>query len=109
GILTASTTTALAFYAAMLADFQAVAELGWIAGSGVLLCAISCLTVMPALLRLIDRRDRPKQRATAPTTDNKVWLPSLAMRPRLVIGVSLGLAVALGALATRIGYDHNLL
>ena len=32
-------TTALAFFAAMLADFQAVAELGWIAGSGVLLCA----------------------------------------------------------------------
>src|SRR5262249_31916942 len=42
GTLTAALTTALAFYAAMLADFQAVAELGWIAGSGVLLCALSC-------------------------------------------------------------------
>ncbi len=58
GILTAGTTTALAFYAAMLADFQAVAELGWIAGSGVLLCAFSCFIVMPPLLRLVDRRDR---------------------------------------------------
>ncbi len=38
-ILTAATTTALAFFAAMLADLKAVAELGWIAGSGVLLCA----------------------------------------------------------------------
>src|SRR5262249_39346432 len=45
-----------AFFAAMLADFQAVAELGWIAGSGVLLCALSCFTVMPALLTLFDRR-----------------------------------------------------
>ena len=45
GIVTAAPTTALAFYAAMLADFQAVAELGWIAGSGVLLCALACFTV----------------------------------------------------------------
>src|SRR5207249_6329429 len=30
GTLTAALTTAVAFYAAMLADFQAVAELGWI-------------------------------------------------------------------------------
>src|SRR5204863_8297945 len=39
GILTASFSTALAFFAAMLADFQAGAELGWIAGCGVLFCA----------------------------------------------------------------------
>ena len=39
GNLTAAMTLALAFYAAVLADFQAVAELGWIAGCGVLLCA----------------------------------------------------------------------
>ena len=53
-ILTAAVTTALAFFAAMLADFKAVAELGWIAGSGVLLCALSCFIVMPALLTIFD-------------------------------------------------------
>lgn len=117
GILTAATTTALAFYAAMLADFQAVAELGWIAGSGVLLCAFSCFTVMPALLRLVDRRDRPKQTPVGaglptgpqPAANNAVWLPGLAMRPRLVIAVSVGLTVALAACALRATYDHNLL
>ena len=40
GNLTAASTLALAFFAAMLADFKAVAELGWIAGCGVL-CAPS--------------------------------------------------------------------
>ncbi len=40
GNLTAALTLALAFFAAVLADFQAVAELGWIAGCGVL-CAPS--------------------------------------------------------------------
>src|SRR5919109_3233832 len=56
GNLTAATALALAFFAAMFADFQAVAELGWIAGCGVLLCALSCFTVLPALLRILDRR-----------------------------------------------------
>src|SRR5207245_2328781 len=35
GNLTAATTLALAFFAAILADFRAVSELGWIAGCGV--------------------------------------------------------------------------
>ena len=56
GNLTAASTLALAFFAAILADFKAVAELGWIAGCGVLLCALACFTVLPALLMLFDRR-----------------------------------------------------
>src|SRR5205807_6660955 len=56
GNLTAASTLALAFFAAILADFKAVAELGWIAGCGVLLCAFACFTVLPALLMIFDRR-----------------------------------------------------
>src|SRR5262249_52975219 len=47
---------ALAFFAATFADFRAVAELGWIAGCGVLLCALACFTVLPALFMVLDRR-----------------------------------------------------
>src|SRR5262249_4770116 len=90
--------------------------------------AFSCFTVMPALLKLVDRRpqvanveDRldswrrlalfnpqaspPKLRA-APERN---WLPLLARRPWAVIGVSVLLTVALGAGACRVYYDHNLL
>jgi uncharacterized protein len=107
-ILTAAGATALAFFAAMLADFQAVAELGWIAGSGVLLCALSCFTVLPALLRLVDRRDAPRP-ALIPIRTRAPWLPALARRPRWVIGVSLALTAVLAVFAFRITYDHNLL
>jgi hopanoid biosynthesis associated RND transporter like protein HpnN len=107
-ILTAAGATALAFFAAMLADFQAVAELGWIAGSGVLLCALSCFTVMPALLRVVDRRDNP-QASIIPISTCAAWLPALARRPRWVIGVSLTLTAVLAVFALRITYDHNLL
>jgi hopanoid biosynthesis associated RND transporter like protein HpnN len=112
-ILTAATTTALAFYAAMLADFQAIAELGWIAGSGVLLCAFSCFLVLPALLKTLDRRRAPARPAAVlpldPGGSRRVWLPALAGRPRWIIGVSLGLTVVLAAFALRVRYDHNLL
>jgi hopanoid biosynthesis associated RND transporter like protein HpnN len=106
--LTAGLTTALAFYAAMLADFQAVAELGWIAGSGVLLCAVACFVVMPAALRLFDRRTRPL-RIAVPTETGLAWLPTLASRPRWVLGAGVLATVVCGIFALRIDYDHNLL
>jgi hypothetical protein len=41
----------------MLADLQAVTELGWIAGCGVLLCAMSCFIVVPAPWQLQSARE----------------------------------------------------
>ncbi|HEX4610852.1 MAG TPA: MMPL family transporter [Urbifossiella sp.] len=110
-ILTAAATTALAFFATMFADFKAVAELGWIAGSGVLLCAASCLTVVPAAQVLLDRRRAaPACRSgTIPFPTAGAWLPGLAGRPRAVLAGGAVLLVAAAACAARLGYDHNLL
>jgi predicted RND superfamily exporter protein len=100
----------------MLADFQAVAELGWIAGSGVLFCALSCFTVLPAILCLFDRRLPDPSKAsllrlgTLPRLGfSDTWLPALARRPRWVIRIGLGLTAILGLFAFRVAYDHNLL
>lgn len=122
GTLTAALTTALAFYAAMLADFQAVTELGWIAGSGVLLCALSCFTVLPALLKLCDRRGRNRElegprailrfhRAGRRLAERPaaIWLPGLAGRSGWVLGASVAGAIILAVYAGRVSYDHNLL
>jgi hopanoid biosynthesis associated RND transporter like protein HpnN len=127
GNLTAATALALAFFAAMLADFRAVAELGWIAGCGVLFCALACFTVLPAVLMLADRRglvvdggrwtvdgERILRLFTVhrpPSTVHQAagWLPRLSARPWLVIGTTAALAAGLGIFATRVQYDHNLL
>jgi predicted RND superfamily exporter protein len=118
GTLTAALTTALAFYAAMLADFQAVAELGWIAGSGVLLCALACFTVLPAFLTLTDWRRgtngglRIANLATDPQPAiGTVWLPRLlgTHRAGWVVLAGLGITAFLAFWATRLDYDHNLL
>lgn len=114
-ILTAAVTTALAFFAAMLADFQAVAELGWIAGSGILLCALACFTVLPALICLTARFSQKKAEKEPDATvlpftpAPPAWLPTLGKHPRWVIAAGVVLVLYFGAHACRIGYDHNLL
>jgi hopanoid biosynthesis associated RND transporter like protein HpnN len=123
GNLTAATTLALAFFAAMFADFQAVAELGWIAGCGVLLCAFACFTILPALLMLFDRRpgfgerpasagclklEQPADAGRSPSQD--AWLPGLARCAGWVVFAGIALTIALGYSAWRgVKYDHNLL
>lgn len=115
-ILTASITTACAFFAAMLADLQAVTELGWIAGCGVLFCACSCFLVAPALLTIFDYRLCPKEAADAMVLPlqchqaaRREWLPALMRRPRFVMAVCAFAAIVCAGYAMRIHYDHNLL
>ncbi len=60
-VTTSAVTTAAAFYATTLVELKGFAELGWIAGSGILLSAISMQLVLPALLSLYDRR-RPREK-----------------------------------------------
>jgi uncharacterized protein len=113
-IATAAVTTGLAFFAIMLADFKAVAELGWIAGSGMLLCATSCLLLMPAMLVLVDRRNQALA-IDPPSTSPRIlpfpaaWLPGVANRPRLALATGAVLLVACGWFSLRLAYDHNLL
>jgi len=124
GNLTAAATLSLAFFAAMLADFQAVAELGWIAGCGVLLCAFACFTVLPALLMVFDRRgsiategalrvvgmDGTSHVALEGKTErDDRWRPLFGGRPRWVLAGGALATLALALFACRIHYDHNLL
>ncbi|MBA4187679.1 MAG: hypothetical protein C0467_06625 [Planctomycetaceae bacterium] len=115
-IVTAAATTGLAFFAVMLVDFKAVVELGWIAGSGVLFCAASCVLLMPALIVLLERHRATQSAgvalpapllATIPLS--ATWAPTLARHPRLVLGAGAVLLLVCGSFATRLKYDHNLL
>ncbi len=54
-ITTGAITTAVAFFSAGLTNFTGVAELGIIAGGGILLCAVAELTMLPAAIALMDR------------------------------------------------------
>lgn len=55
-IMTSAATTAAAFFATTLVELKGFAELGWIAGNGVIISALSMLFVLPAFLFLWDNR-----------------------------------------------------
>lgn len=48
-------TTSLAFFMALLTDFRGLQELGFVAGTGIVLCLLAMSVVLPALLVLFDR------------------------------------------------------
>lgn len=69
--VTGAITTVVAFYSLILTDFKGLVELGFITGSGLLLCLVAAFTVLPALLILYEAR-----------TDARV-----ASRPAIFLGV----------------------
>lgn len=106
-IIAAALTTALAFYAVMLSDFRGLVELGFIAGSGMLLCLFGSFTVLPAILALSE-----KHRTIPPG----VWrafahdpLHSLKRFPRLILGAIAVLTLAGVFLLAKPSFDYNLL
>ena len=116
GIVTAAVTTALAFLCATLTRFLGVAELGIIAGGGILLCALATFVVLPALVSLADQSVEPRR---LPTPFQGNVLRTLTSRfPLVVLLASLGVIVGVGVNAVGIGeegieprvhYDYNLL
>jgi hopanoid biosynthesis associated RND transporter like protein HpnN len=106
-ITTGAITTAIAFFAAGLTSFKGVAELGIIAGGGILLCAIAQLVLLPACIGLVDRSGwgvrMPKPLGV------HAWIAPFFKVPRLTLAISLAATVFLATGLSRLWYDNNLL
>jgi hopanoid biosynthesis associated RND transporter like protein HpnN len=109
GILTGACTSAISFLAAGLTEFPGVAQLGIIAGSGVLLCWLAEAVVLPAMIRLTDA-DGIRQREDLPAPLNmRFWLAPLFAWPRLALCIG-AILLAVTAVGMRyLRYDYNLL
>ena len=106
-ILTGAITTAISFFAASFTDFTGIAELGTIAGGGVLLCAAAELLVLPAVIALVDRSGLGMRIPEPLAVHN--WIAPLMKKPRLLLASTMlfTLVVAMGV--EHLWYDHNLL
>lgn len=107
GILTAAISSSVAFFCAVLTDFAGVAELGIIAGGGILICTVAAFVVLPAVLVVADRH---REGHLLPQPLESRWLRALTSKyPVAVTGLS-SLAIAGIALyGVRVDYDYNLL
>lgn len=109
--LVGALTTSVAFYALYFTSFRSAGELGLITGTGVLLCFLSMITVLPALLMLQERGERTS-RAPAPLAHmddlGKIeeWLHE---RPYFILLASFAFTVYSLTLVPYIPFDYNLL
>ena len=116
GILTASVTTALAFFCATFTRFLGVAELGIIAGGGVLLCATATFLCLPALIALADEH-LPAARLPKPLSfgwlrlgTSQFPLVFTVLGFAAVIGIGLqAVKVGDGSLGSGLTFDHTML
>jgi len=107
GILTGAITTAVAFFCAALTSFVGVAELGMIAGGGILLCCAAELLVLPAVVAIVDR-SRLGGRIPEPVPVH-AWLAPVLRHPRFVALAAMAGTMALAGGLHELDYDHNLL
>ncbi|MAX24726.1 MAG: hypothetical protein CMJ19_09510 [Phycisphaeraceae bacterium] len=112
GILTGAFTTAAAFMTTLLTDFTGVAEMGFIASVGVVLCLIAMFSVYPALLRLV----KPGHEHFKPMENRKLhffdtrWVIPFARHPRLTVIIALSLTAVSSYFAiTHVRFDYDLL
>jgi len=84
-----------------------VAELGLIAGGGIMLCAAAELLVLPALIAIVDR-GRFGKGIPVPVPVH-TWLEPLVRRPRFVALAAMAGTLALVSGLHDLKYDHNLL
>lgn len=112
GLVGGAGTTAVAFYAMTLADFRGVQELGWIAGTGVLLLLLAALTVLPAFLTLTEGR-RPWQQSVRRTSlvgrGFLSWGQTIQRFRGPLLARAVVLSVACLCVVPTLSFDYNLL
>jgi len=107
-------TSAAVFYLALMTDFGGLRELGIIAGSGLLICALMMTVVLPALLTIAARAGMDKHwREEQPSADH-VTSPSThpgipAHTARGVLMATIVVSAVSAALLPRISFESNLL
>jgi hopanoid biosynthesis associated RND transporter like protein HpnN len=101
----AAAATAFGFFAFLPTAYRGVAELGKIAGAGILFVALpSCLTVLPALISVLD----PPRGKVAPGYPHLVPADRLQQKNRkVVLAVTLALVVAGLPLLSRLEFDFD--
>jgi len=114
GMLLGAVTAAGTFYVLWLTDFRGVRELGFIAGTALLLAWLAMITVLPAMLVLVDRRHASRPAGTIPRALalERIHVPfveRLVAYPKTVVLMALALT-AVSAWGLRyIQFDYNLL
>ncbi|MEN6451931.1 MAG: MMPL family transporter [Thermoguttaceae bacterium] len=106
GIATGAISTAIAFFAAGFTEFTGVAELGMIAGGGILLCFVAATVLLPAMIQLFDAR-RPAA-AMPRQLELGGYLSRIHAHPIVTVAALVVISAIAGVGLKHLRYDHNL-
>jgi len=107
GIILGAITSVCAFYSVLGADFIGLAELGLIGGTGVILCLLSMLTVLPALLLIAGRKKLFP--SSVPKVTALPFLERLSIRPGWALLILLAITLAGLPGLFKVRFNYNLL
>lgn len=103
-LTTGAVTTAAVFYAMNFCGFKGFAELGTVGGTGILVCLLMMISLLPALLMVVPQR---KRKDRIPTTRRTVRVLIFLQRP--FVAWPLALAVVLSVFVGGPGFDSDYL
>ncbi len=104
-LVLAAFTTAAGFYAFIPTQFSGVAELGWIAGTGVFFGFFAATTLLPALV--VQFASPEKVRSSARTLlDPRIFVP-FNRHPRAVLAVTMAVVIASCVALRWVTFDSN--
>jgi uncharacterized protein len=114
GVLLGAATAALTFYVLILTDFRGLQELGFIAGTALLLAWVAMFTVFPATLVLMDRRHAARPRGSVPRamaleSIRVPFVDRLTAYPKTVLALAGVLTIAAALALPSVRFDYNLL
>jgi len=113
-MLLSAITAAATFYVLILTDFRGLQELGFIAGSALLLSWVAMMFVFPAMLMLVDRRHLDRVGVTIPRAIRleRVHVPFvdwITSHPKTVLAAAALLAAVSVYGFSQVRFDFNLL
>lgn len=107
GIMTGAFTSTIAFSLAMTTKFKGLAELGYVAGAGILLSLLAMLVTLPAALMVYDHHFRRGTHIPQPL--QLIGLRHTSRHPRTVILILFIITIALLPQLKNLKFDDNLL
>lgn len=109
GICTCGLTTAAGFYSTLFAHFKGLAELGFVAGTGLILCLLTMMVFLPALILVTDRHTERRRGLRPPRLIHVGFLRSATAHPRAVV-LLVSILTVLGLAGFKgVPYNWNLL
>ncbi len=110
GVAIGALTTAATFYAFLVTDFTGLREMGFLTGTGILLCMLSVLVLLPALIAW--RHDRHALKQTTPnhylhSFGTRGLLEICMARPRAALATGAVVTLAAAALLPRLEFQES--